>query len=342
MVRCHRSYSPTDIRLMQTIGLEQSPANFSRRERSASRTPSRVSSHGRTRSLSQPMSIISMDSIRSKDRSRERSSSPFVSRTQKVPPRRRDSGLASHVGDRSRSPSPPGRRYPDSIWKQQMRTMPVEHSKFIWDIVSFISSLQAFFDFTLGCGIPSRIVQKVIKDNDPSDNDISLDECVAQSLTVWWLCSNKPAIWKSDRMRQGFVRLLMLGIYSCLIKRHPIMDPNPLRLYNQTGPWLGTSGQLSKRPAKYLSMEFITLYLKSTEYDFLRELCSLIQTPENAHGISCITNLPDATFVCIRQEHTCFGQPVKEIQGRIAFHGNMVHTGQWCKRQSVPNKGYVL
>ena len=67
-------------------------------------------------------------------------------------------------------------------------------------------------------------------------------------------------------------------------------------------------------------MEYITLYLKSSEYDFLRELSSLIQTPENAHGISCITNIPDATFVFIRQEHTWFGLPVKEIQGRIAFH----------------------
>ena len=56
------------------------------------------------------------------------------------------------------------------------------------------------------------------------------------------------------------------------------------------------------------------------EYDFFRELSKLIQTPENAYGIACITNLPDATFVCIRQEHTCFGLTVKEIQGRIAFH----------------------
>ena len=67
-------------------------------------------------------------------------------------------------------------------------------------------------------------------------------------------------------------------------------------------------------------MEYITLWLKSTKYNFLRELSCLIQTPENAHGIACITNLPDATFVCIRQEHTCFGLSVKEIQGRIAFH----------------------
>ena len=67
-------------------------------------------------------------------------------------------------------------------------------------------------------------------------------------------------------------------------------------------------------------MEYITFCLKSTEYDFLRELSILIQTPENACGIVCITNLPHATFVFIRQEHTHFGLPVKEIQGRIAFH----------------------
>ena len=60
-------------------------------------------------------------------------------------------------------------------------------------------------------------------------------------------------------------------------------------------------------------MEYITLYLKSTEYDFLWELSNLIQAPENAHGIACITNLPDSTFAFIRQEHTGFGLPVKEI-----------------------------
>ena len=35
-----------------------------------------------------------------------------------------------------------------------MRNMPVEHSKFIWDIVSYITTLTAFFDFAIGCGIP--------------------------------------------------------------------------------------------------------------------------------------------------------------------------------------------
>ena len=48
LVRCHGYYSPTEIRSMWTIGLEQGPAYFSRRACSASRMPSRVSSHSRT------------------------------------------------------------------------------------------------------------------------------------------------------------------------------------------------------------------------------------------------------------------------------------------------------
>ena len=126
LVRCHRSYFLTEIRSMQTVGLEQSPAYYSRRAHSASRTPSRMSSHSRTQSLSQPRSIISVDSTRSGERSRERSMSPWVSRTQRIPPGKRDSGPASNDGGRSRSPSPPRRRYPEPIWKRQMRTMPVE------------------------------------------------------------------------------------------------------------------------------------------------------------------------------------------------------------------------
>ena len=45
-----------------------------------------------------------------------------------------------------------------------------------------------------------------------------------------------------------------------------------------------------------------------------------LQTPENAYGLVCMTNLPDETFVYIKQEHTRFGLSGKEIQSRIAFH----------------------
>ena len=48
LVRCCWSYSPTETESMWTIGLEQSPAYFSRNAHSASRTPSRVSSCSRT------------------------------------------------------------------------------------------------------------------------------------------------------------------------------------------------------------------------------------------------------------------------------------------------------
>ena len=78
-----------------------------------------------------------------------------------------------------------------------MRSMPVEHLKFMWDIGSYISNLKSFFDFTIGCNIPNHIVRKAIEDNDPKDGDISLENCVVQALTIWWMSSNRPAIWKS-------------------------------------------------------------------------------------------------------------------------------------------------
>ena len=99
-----------------------------------------------------------MNNCGSRERSRKRSTSAFEDGTQRVPSERRDSGPASDDGGRSRSSSPLRRKYLDPIWKRQMRTMPVEHSKFIWDIVSYISNLQALFDFAIGCGIPSHIV----------------------------------------------------------------------------------------------------------------------------------------------------------------------------------------
>ena len=77
---------------------------------------------------------------------------------------------------------------------------------------------------------------------------------------------------------------------------------------------------MSPKLKRYLSLESLALKLFSTEYDFLRELSCLIPTPENAYGLVCMTNLPDESFVYIRQEHTRFGLSVKEIQSRIAFH----------------------
>ena len=69
-----------------------------------------------------------------------------------------------------------------------------------------------------------------------------------------------------------------------------------------------------------MSLESLALQLLSIEYDLLRELSHLIQTPENAYGLVCMTTLPDETYVLIRREHTHFGLSVKEIQSRIAFY----------------------
>ena len=77
---------------------------------------------------------------------------------------------------------------------------------------------------------------------------------------------------------------------------------------------------MSKKPDKYQTMEYIVLHLKNYEFDFFKELSGLIQTPENAYGLACITNLPDPPFAHIRHEHTKFGLSVKEIHGRIALH----------------------
>ena len=109
----------------------------------------------------------------------------------------------------------------------------------------------------------------------------------------------------------------MPGVYDCIIKWHHTLDPSIIEPADQQP---GTSGQMSPRPKKYVSLESIALQLLSIEYDFLRELSHLIQTPEHTYGLVCMTNLPDETYVFIRREHTHFGLSVKEIQSRIAFH----------------------
>ena len=112
LVRCRRSYSPSEIRSIRAMGLEQRPAYFSRRVKSISRTPDR---EDRARSLSQPRSTSSPGSFRSREHSRNRLMSPFQGSNQRVlPPRRRESKSPS-IGGRSRSPSPSKRRCPKPV-----------------------------------------------------------------------------------------------------------------------------------------------------------------------------------------------------------------------------------
>ena len=78
----------------------------------------------------------------------------------------------------------------------------------------------------------------------------------------------------------------MPGIHSCLMKRHPTLDPNTPNKNSQSEPQPGPSGQMSKNPDKYQTMEYTVLHLKSYECDFFKELSGLIQTPENAYGLA--------------------------------------------------------
>ena len=258
-----------------------------------SRTPdreNRARSHSRSRSTSSP------GSFRSREYSRDRSMSPFHSRTNRAQTSgRSNSGFASS-GSRSRSPaksppytpsrSPSKTKCSEPVWQQQMRALPIEHSKFIWHTVSYITSLQAFFDFAAGCDLPTHIMRRAIEDNDPSDGEVSLRNCIAQVLVIWWLSCNRPAVWKSNKVKQGFVKLHMPGIHSCLMERHPTLDPDTqTNNNNQNEPQPGPSGQMSKKPDKYQTMEYIVFHLKSYEFDFFKELSKLIQTPVNAYSL---------------------------------------------------------
>ena len=300
MVRRRRSYSPNEFRSVQAVGLEQSPAYFTRNMKSIHRAKS--APHRRH--------------FGTREKSREKSPSPYCNRVQRVPPSRRDSRSSSR--DRSRSKSPPV--YTVSIWISRMRCMPMEHSKFVWDIVSYITSLQAFFDFAIGCGIPNHIVRKAIEDNDPRDGDISLDNCVVQALTTSWTSNNVPALTRSENVRQGFVHMNMPGIYTSIIRRHPALDPTPSEPVQQNDSQPGRSGQMSPRPRKYRSLESTASQLLSMEYDFLRDLSHLVETSEHVSGLSCMTDIPEETFVFIRNEHTCCGLSLREKWSRVAFH----------------------
>ena len=75
LVRHRRSYSPNEIRSVQAIGLEQSPAYLSKG----------INSRNRARSVSQPRSNSGRNNLRSRERSREKSTSPFCTRTHTVP-----------------------------------------------------------------------------------------------------------------------------------------------------------------------------------------------------------------------------------------------------------------
>ena len=281
LVRRRRSYSPNEFRSVQAMGLEQSPAYTTKKMKPMHRAKS----------------APHRNHFEAREKSREKSPSPYSHRVQRVPPSRRDSRSSSRDRSRSKSPSV----YTVPIQVRGMSCMPIEHSKFVWDIVSYITSLQAFFDFAIGCGIPNHMVRKAIEDNDPRDGDISLDNCVVQALTTWWTSNNIPAVRRSERIRQGFVHMNMPGIYTSIIRRHPTLDPTASEPVGHTDSQPGTSGQMSTRPSRYRSLESMASQLLSVEYDFLRDLSHLVETSEHSYGLSYMMDFPDETYVYIKK-----------------------------------------
>ena len=314
LVRRKRSYSPNEFRSVQAIGLEQSPAYLTRKMKPIPRAKS----------------APHRNHFKSRKKSREKSPSPYNHRVQRVPPSRRDSRSSSRDRSRSKSPSV----YTVPIWVRRMSCMPIEHSKFVWDIVSYITSLQAFFDFAIGCGIPNHMVRKAIEDNDPRDGDISLDNFVVQALTTWWTSNNIPAVRRSERIKQGFVHMNMPGIYTSIIRRHPALDPTPSEPVGHTDPQPGTSGQMSPRPSGYRSLENVASKLLSVEYDFLRDLFHLVETYEHSYGLSYMMDFPDETYVYIKKEHTHRQLSLKEKWSRVAFHLSTI----WYMRAKSKNQ----
>ena len=216
-------------------------------------------------------------------------------------------------------------------WVRSLRNLPVEHSKFIWDIVSFIKDEDHLSEFAAGVGISAKIVKRAVANNEPLNTTQRLEDCVAQTLTDWWIGSSLPATGKSDKIRQGFKELGMPGLYACIINRHPALDPFRA-LRSQDGSLPGSSGAnssrlndiWSSRPAKYMTMEYIQVCLKESEREALTALSRLITNASDAFGLACVTVLPDVTYVYIRSEHSLMAQVYKKsetsLQNEIAFH----------------------
>ena len=333
LVRHRRSYSSTEIRDLRNRDMEQSPAYVTRRRarsvsRSYSRSPSRSTSS--SRSSRSPFDGYRM---RSPPRKIRISGPPTPVRRDSLSNSVRTSRSYSRSYSRSpsRSPIPMGVQPCVPAWVRNLRALPEEHSKFIWDIVSFIKDVDHLYDFAMGIGIHSSEVRRAIADNKPIRTNMSLDDCIAQTLTDWWVASDETALWKSDRIRQGFEVLKMKGLYLCIIARHPALDPFRA-VRNLDGSLPGSSGQMSNRPnktrpgkpARYLSMEYIRLNLKESECNALADLACLIKTPDAALGVSVITNLPDPTFVYICSEQALYAQKANKsddlLQSEIAFH----------------------
>ena len=330
LVRRRRSYSPTEIRNVKSRDMEQSPAYLARRRvRSVSRSFSRSPSGGRSSSRSR-RSPFQDERLRSPPR-KVRARSPYSPMSSGSPSPSGRGQSRSYSRSHSRSPRPEPKKEMVPAWVRSLRNLPIEHSKFIWDIVSFIKDEDRLSEFATGVGISPKIVKRAVANNEPLNTTQRLEDCVAQTLTDWWVGSSLSAIGKSDRIRHGFKELGMPGLYACIISRHPALDPFRA-LRNQDGSLPGSSGLSSSRPidiwssrpAKYMTMEYIQACLKESEREALTALSHLITNASDAFGLACVTVLPDVTYVFIRSEHSLMAQAYKKsetsLQNEIAFH----------------------
>ena len=101
LVRSRRSYSPSEFRSVQAVGLEQSPTYFTKS----------------TKTVHRAKSAPHRKYSRERANSREKSPSTYHNRAHTVPPNRRDSRSASRDRGRSKSPS----KQPAPIWASKLR-----------------------------------------------------------------------------------------------------------------------------------------------------------------------------------------------------------------------------
>ena len=112
MTRYHNPTRPA-------VGMEQSPAYFTKS----------------TKTVHRAKSAPHRKYSRERANSGERSLSTYYTTNNRVPPNRRDSRSASRDRSRSKSPS----KQPAPIWANKLRCMQVEHTKFLWNTVSYMS-----------------------------------------------------------------------------------------------------------------------------------------------------------------------------------------------------------
>ena len=119
----------------------------------------------------------------------------------------------------------------------------------------------------------------------------------------------------------------MPGIYDCIIKRHPTLDPSIIVPHDQQP---GPSGHQPPKPNKYVSLESIALKLLSVEYDFLRALFYVVETSEHLYGLSSMTDLPDET--CVHQERICPLWIILEVNYQQNCFPYTIHLVYGCEK----------